>query len=802
MNTLNQTAVMVVRKEDNKILYMNKKAQEENAICKENIIGIQNDENDSAKMTQQCRTMTEYDIISKNAVDICSLGILWQGQVPSFLITVSAHVLTEEEKELDLSRRWLIRALSQVYEVTLVSNLSKNKYILFHNQSTEAIPKKGDLSLFLNRISKNLTPQQKKLWQNTFSVEKLMEAFSRGEQNVTIDLYFEKKSLWFSYGCFLIENPYSQEMLCAMLVKDITKQKVVEQQQQAQMTFTYANMPGASGKYIVTENEVYFLEGSRGYFELFCMDAEQYNKKGRKILPWMEEKQRQSYIQSIVQKAKNKEPFLIELSKEQKDGSISWYQMQGMSMEEQAGYAVYYIVFIDISEKKRLELEQKTTFNSLSGGVAKIRLDERLTILEANGCFFDMFGEIPEKSFFSRIYGTDRKVVQKEFIKLIQEPDHFKMELRILSAKDEIMWVHMEGNQIGKDNGMPVYLFVIMDVTNYIQMRMQLEEVQEKYHKTIVGANQKILEYDTNRECFIEADEAQGGEYYKNISFQYDVQKGNMVFSETVKSQIGMKMCYDHFIEHLKRGNVVFEGDWNVLKNVYKQCRTDTLAIKAQLRLLTTNDRYGWFELYCNPLWDEQRKKCLKITGTLININALRQMQSEAIAWRERARKDPLTKLYNRVIFREKVVALLKQCKTGALIFIDVDHFKKVNDTLGHAIGDDVLMTVAKRLCHSFREKEDVIARYGGDEFVVFVKDMPSYEALQRKLEQLKETLHEKYVRAEVSWNITGSIGAAMYPNDAKDYKTLLERADSALYVSKKKGRNQFTLYADCKENV
>ncbi|HIT87481.1 MAG TPA: diguanylate cyclase [Candidatus Coprocola pullicola] len=808
LDVLGQMAVMVVREEDHKILYLNQKAQEANTEFRENMIcyGMWKGSCKNCPVEtigeQEYKKVIGYDTVSENMVDICAIRILWKGEVPSFVITVSAHIMTEEEKELDLSRKWLIGALSQVYEMTLVSNLSKDKYILFHNQGRDILPRKGDLSLFLDSIAKNLAGEQKKLWQNRFSIEKLIDAFSRGEQNVIMDLYFEKKSCWLSYGCFLIENPYSQEILCVILIKDITKQKKWEKQQQTQMAFTYTTMQGASGKYIVTENDVYFLEASKKYFELFDMDMQKYNKKGRKMMPWLEEEERQKYIRIIIEQGKKKEPFVIEMPKKLNNGSINWYQVQGMVIGEQEGYPIYYSVFMDISEKKRLELEQKITFNSLSGGVAKIRLDDKLTILEANRCFFDMFGEISDIGFCSKIYGIDRKVVQKEFTKLIQASDHFKMELRMLSAKNEVIWIHMEGNEIRRENGIPVYLFVMMDVTNYMQMRMQLEEVQEKYHKTIVGASQNILEYDSSRDCFVVVDEAKSEQYYKNISFQYYLEKDNIVFSENIKNQIGIKMCYDHFTDYLKKRNIVFEGDWHVLKNVYKQCKLDTIAIKAQLRLLTAKDCYEWFELYCNPLWDEQKKKCVKITGTLININALRQMQSEATAWREKARKDPLTKLYNRVIFTEKVTALLKECKTGALIFVDVDNFKKVNDTLGHAIGDDVLMTVAKRLCHSFREKEDVIARYGGDEFVVFVKDMPSYEALRTKLKQLQSILHQKYGRGEISWDITGSIGAALYPQDAIDYKTLLEQADSALYVSKKRGKNQFTLYADCQEEL
>ena len=104
------------------------------------------------------------------------------------------------------------------------------------------------------------------------------------------------------------------------------------------------------------------------------------------------------------------------------------------------------------------------------------------------------------------------------------------------------------------------------------------------------------------------------------------------------------------------------------------------------------------------------------------------------------------------------------------------------------------------RLRHFFRESEDVIARYGGDEFIVFLKDISSQKDLKKKLERLLEVFREKYQRGETSWNITGSVGAALYPEDASDYQMLLEKADTALYVSKNKGRDRYTLYCDCNE--
>lgn len=130
---------------------------------------------------------------------------------------------------------------------------------------------------------------------------------------------------------------------------------------------------------------------------------------------------------------------------------------------------------------------------------------------------------------------------------------------------------------------------------------------------------------------------------------------------------------------------------------------------------------------------------------------------------------------------------------SGALIFIDVDDFKKVNDALGHLAGDDILRSTARRILSVFR-RSDVVARYGGDEFVVFVSNM-SREALERRLDQLCAMFHNPYHKGEIRYEVMGSIGAALCPEDGKDYGTLLAHADTALYEAKRHGKNQYRLY-------
>ncbi len=804
LDVLGDTSVIVIRQQDEKILYLNKKAKEINPEFQKNTIchGLWKGKCENCPIKniedKKYNKTVVYSESTNEIIDICAMSILWKGITPAFVITMSPHIATEEEKESEIAKSWLTHALSQVYEMAVVNNLSKNEYVVFHNGGIIDLPENGKTQVLFDNIEKKLEEDYKENWRSIFSIENLLESFQNGEKKVLLDLYFEKEKRWFSCGCFLLESTYSKEILSIILVRDITESKHKEKEQQIQLEFTHSSMRGASGKYLVTEEDIYLLEGSPQYFEILCMEEKEYYELKGKVLPWLEEAERRKYIQTAIENGKNREPLLWEAPRKMSNGMVHWFQLQGMFIGEQSGYPVYYGILLDTSERKRLEIEQKATFNSLPGGVAKIRLDDRLTILEVNDYFFEMFGKTTGAGFFSSIYSIDRKIAQREFDKMIQQHSRFKMELRMLDAREEIMWIHLEGNEFSIENGIPVCLFVMIDITNYIEMRLQLEEVKEKYHKNIAGSNHRILVYDNNHDHFEFIDEAADEQYYKSIPFQYHVKDDKIVFSEAIKNQIGMKICYENFKQWLLQSNVVFQGDMNILKNIYNQCMIDNISIKAQLRFLTINGSYEWFEIHCNPLWDENKKQCLKIVGTLVNINALRQMQSEATTWRERARRDPLTGLYNRAIFREKVLALLEEDTKGALIFMDVDYFKKVNDTLGHAIGDDVLLTVAKRLKGFFRESEDVIARYGGDEFIVFLKNVCTEQDLKKKLQQLLEVFREKYQRGDTSWNITGSVGAAFYPQDASDYQMLLEKADTALYVSKNKGRDRFTLYSDC----
>ncbi len=158
------------------------------------------------------------------------------------------------------------------------------------------------------------------------------------------------------------------------------------------------------------------------------------------------------------------------------------------------------------------------------------------------------------------------------------------------------------------------------------------------------------------------------------------------------------------------------------------------------------------------------------------------------------SQEDPLTGLLNRTAFVAQFEFLLSQGVTQgqhALVILDIDGFKDINDTFGHGFGDKVLMGIACDVKAALRAY-DLIGRLGGDEFVICLKDIPLTDVLKRKLVLISKTIYHRY-SSNVS--ISASIGVALAPQDGNDFETLYKNADRALYCAKKTGKNLYMLY-------
>lgn len=258
--------------------------------------------------------------------------------------------------------------------------------------------------------------------------------------------------------------------------------------------------------------------------------------------------------------------------------------------------------------------------------------------------------------------------------------------------------------------------------------------------------------------------------------------------------------------ESNKGGKIVFNGDGKIVD-----------AGSYYLFYEPIGD-YGWYTLTLitasqieKVVSDEQRTTSNLVTKMLvamiifvailvaINVITRAKYVKESKELQDKAETDLLTDLLNKIATEKKIREYLEnegKEKHSIMFVLDIDNFKKINDTMGHAFGDEVLSTLGRRIKSEFRIN-DIVGRTGGDEFVVFLKDMKDEDTMKREAERVATFFKNFKVGEYVKYSATASIGAAIYPTDAKDFETLYKAADQALYKAKRGGKNQLAFFED-----
>ncbi|MBI3524546.1 MAG: EAL domain-containing protein [Betaproteobacteria bacterium] len=214
-----------------------------------------------------------------------------------------------------------------------------------------------------------------------------------------------------------------------------------------------------------------------------------------------------------------------------------------------------------------------------------------------------------------------------------------------------------------------------------------------------------------------------------------------------------------------------------------------------ELRLTTAGGRAIWVRTQGSAVI--QNGKTVQLFGAIQDIT--KQKEAEGLIWKQ-ANFDPLTGLPNRRMFHDRLgLEIKKSHRAGlplALLFVDLDRFKEVNDTLGHTMGDKLLMEAAVRIAACVRES-DTVARQGGDEFTVILGEVEDNGIIERVAQAVIQALSQPFQVANEVIYISASIGIALYPNDAANIEQLLKNADLAMYAAKNAGRSRFSYFTD-----
>jgi diguanylate cyclase (GGDEF)-like protein/PAS domain S-box-containing protein len=187
-----------------------------------------------------------------------------------------------------------------------------------------------------------------------------------------------------------------------------------------------------------------------------------------------------------------------------------------------------------------------------------------------------------------------------------------------------------------------------------------------------------------------------------------------------------------------------------------------------------------------------------QIIGVIVVFHDVSEKRNLLQQMIHQAYHDPLTDLPNRILFNDRLGLALTQANRNrtkaALLFLDLDRFKLVNDMLGHAMGDILLKEVAERLAGCVRHS-DTIARLGGDEFTILLPMINDENDVSRVAKKVLQVLHKPIVLNGHEFHVTASIGIVMYPDDGEDAENLMKHADTAMYRAKEQGRNNYQMF-------
>jgi len=225
------------------------------------------------------------------------------------------------------------------------------------------------------------------------------------------------------------------------------------------------------------------------------------------------------------------------------------------------------------------------------------------------------------------------------------------------------------------------------------------------------------------------------------------------------------------------------------------QALTTRAPFTNEFRILRPDGTQRWIYEHAAIICDDEGRP-LRVVGVAQDITERRAAQ-ERIEFL--ATRDPLTELPNRLLLRDRIThGMATAARNGtqlALLFIDLDRFKTINDSLGHRVGDELLKQVAERLARCVR-KEDTLARLGGDEFVVLLQGLTDSQAASQVARKVLKLLARPYLIEGHQLSTSCSIGISLYPSDGIDAQALMKNADAAMYHAKERGRGNYQYFS------
>lgn len=415
-----------------------------------------------------------------------------------------------------------------------------------------------------------------------------------------------------------------------------------------------------------------------------------------------------------------------------------------------------------------------TLARNLEGMVYRCKHDQDWTMLFVSQGCFDLTGFSPQEliknahvSYDGITHPDDRMRVHQEIEHALATDQRFTVHYRIVTRQGQVKWVYERGIGVLDEAGVPVIEGFIADETANKKTLEALQNAEHYYRNLVENAAVGIFQTSMNGHYF-SANPALAKIYGYESAEELMLALGD----------IGSQLYVDGERRNEFRQLMLAHGEVvNFESEIY---RRDGSTIWISENAHVVHDVNHEFICY---------------EGTVHDITERKQHQS---LLERQANHDLLTGLLNRNLLQN----LLEQsiARAGrmsyflAVVFVDLDNFKFINDSLGHAAGDTLLVEVATRLRDCLRAS-DTVVRQGGDEFVLVLNDHYRINSVISLLERVLTEVGKPVTLTGREFQVSASLGVAMFPQDGNDAQTLLKHADAAMYAAKGKGRNNFQFY-------
>lgn len=281
----------------------------------------------------------------------------------------------------------------------------------------------------------------------------------------------------------------------------------------------------------------------------------------------------------------------------------------------------------------------------------------------------------------------------------------------------------------------------------------------------------------------------------QDITFEWKKSDRTLRFSQEFSRIFGMETIFPESLIAVRIRSLIEKKDGERLSHLLHSLSPDVPNGRIQIRMIRPSGQACWYEALFHSIWRESEGgyDCIRCIGKLSCIDERKRQISRL---KDEATKDFLTGLWSRGKMEHSVWELVKKGEAFAFFYMDVDHFKQVNDQRGHPFGDQFLKMFAEILKKNLRT-DDIIARVGGDEFVAVLRGVREEAVALQKARQLSEQFRTIPDIDGVPGRFSGSIGIALFPEDGQTLVEIADRADRALYSCKNDPDRRFARYTD-----